>query len=159
MFDLQLGEIMAFIQGNLFNNNLIGTESNDHIVGYQGNDQLVGLGGNDTLNGANTPNIFGGNGGVDSLFGGAGADTFVASFEDYTNWIGGGGYAIIEDFNYWEGDKIDLDLSYLDYDYGIGNWSGTGALDTGIYYNNDLVAVVADQTSSNGGFIASLDVI
>ncbi len=148
---------MAFIEGNLFNNSLTGTQSNDEIIGYQGNDQLVGLDGNDTLNGANTPNLFGGNGGIDTLVGGAGADTFVASFKDYTNWIGGGGYAIIEDFKYEEGDKIDLLSNFSDYNYGTGNWSGTEALDTAIYYGNDLVAVVTDATGSD--FIPEFDVV
>jgi hypothetical protein len=58
----------------------------------------------------------------------------------------GDDYATITDFNYLEGDKFQVYGSSADYSLGTSNWSGSDALDTGIYYQGNLIAVVQDTT-------------
>jgi hypothetical protein len=62
----------------------------------------------------------------------------------------GAGYATITDFNRVQGDKIQLfDLVYTNnqYSLGTGNWQSSNALDTGVFYKGDLIAVVQDTTN------------
>ncbi|MEH2257371.1 M10 family metallopeptidase C-terminal domain-containing protein, partial [Nostoc sp.] len=75
--------------------NLIGTTGNDTIVGSSANNVLNGEAGSDTLVGGY---------GTDVLTGGAGADKFVfnSKFE---------GIDIIKDFEWREGDKIQISKS------------------------------------------------
>lgn len=74
------------ITGNAANNLLKGEAANDTLIGGGGNDTLIGGAGNDTLNG------------------GTGADTFV--FNALAEKIDR-----IEDFRYWENDKIQVSRS------------------------------------------------
>ena len=159
--------------GNLDSNILTGRDGNDTLDGNFGYDTLIGGNGNDTLQGgpdsdrlsagAGDDVLIGywpgspqppGFGEYDTLVGGAGGDVFFlgdslggvaySSYEDYGYDYG---YAIITDFDYSEGDKFqvsgtDYILSYGD--YGIG----TSNSDTAIYYNNnDLIAIVQDTTN------------
>lgn len=133
---------------------LDGWTGNDDLFGESGNDTLLGWTGNDYLSGGSGDDLLNGEGGYDTLVGGTGADRFVVSEFDYD----GAGYAIIRDFKYFEGDKIDLIFDPDAYSYqdvfisGIGNEA-----DTGIYVGNDLIAVVEDATGFE--FIPDLDVI
>jgi Ca2+-binding RTX toxin-like protein len=70
---------------------ILGTEGDDVLVGGDGDDILLGNGGDDILNGG---------AGQNTLTGGAGADTFVLSSIDVED--------IITDYNFLEGDEIDL---------------------------------------------------
>jgi hypothetical protein len=68
-----------------------GTDDDDVLVGGDGDDILNGGGGNDILDGG---------AGQNTLTGGAGADSFVLSSIDVED--------IITDYNFLEGDEIDL---------------------------------------------------
>lgn len=112
---------------------------NDILLGEPGNEFLVGGGGNDTLEA------------------GVEADTFILG-DSSSDLYQGSDYALITDFKYWQGDKLQMRGSasqYSESDLNLG--VGTGALDTGIYQNGNLVAVLQDV--SGEGFILGLDSI
>jgi serralysin len=128
---------------------LFGEDGNDTLGdwyhGEPGNELLDGGADNDTLYG------YGGGTEYDTLTGGSGADLFVLGvptsifMSGYAYYLGAG-YATITDFNYQQNDKFQAFGSINDYSLGTGNWSGSGALDTGIYYQGDLIAVVEDRS-------------
>lgn len=135
------------LYGGSGSDELIGGDGNDWMYGGTGSDELIGGSGNDYLDGY-------GNGQMeyDTLTGGTEADKFVLG--SYTNtkpYYSGLGYATITDFNKAEADKIQLtDYGFGDksnYTLGTGNWGGSNALDTGIYYKGDLIGVVQDLTN------------
>jgi Ca2+-binding RTX toxin-like protein len=122
-------------------NYLDGGNGNDTLVGGIGNDTLLGNAGNDILIGV---------AGIDTVVGGDGSDIFV---------LGGGGaalyafqgnndFAIINDWNPFS-DFITVDASLIQsYTLQFGDYSaGTAALDTAVFYQNDLVAVVTDSAA------------
>jgi len=97
------------IEGGPGDDVLNGTPQSDVIQGRPGNDTINGLGGNDTLPGGQGHDVvYGGAGddlvsggrGDDALYGGRGADTFGAAV--------GAGVDQIMDFNFREGDRIQL---------------------------------------------------
>lgn len=157
---------MATIIGSIFGDNLSGGFFQDYIDGLGGNDSLNGWSGNDTLVGSfgsdvlrggwgndvlvgSNPSVWNsGSGEYDILFGGAGADTFVLgdAFEAYYQ---GSGFVTIKDFNWAEGDKIQVFGSLSDYSL---NRFGNG-LD--IFYQGDLICYVENTTN----MIPSLDFI
>ncbi len=128
---------------------LLGGSGQDYLSGYSGNDTLLGLGGDDYLYGGEGNDRLDGyaTSGMeyDTLSGGTGSDTFV---------LGGGwgasyqglGYATITDWE-WQYDYIEASGSSSEYTLGYSDWSGTSALDTEIYYNNELIALVQDTTN------------
>jgi Ca2+-binding RTX toxin-like protein len=135
---------------------LYGYESNNTLLGGRGNDTLWADEGNDTLWGGNGNDYLRGFGYYDraerdTLIGGVGADTFALGFQ----WVGtfylGEGYATITDFRGRQGDKIEVIggdssvISRYSLDKSL-NFSGSSALDTGIYYLGDLIGVVQDTT-------------
>ncbi len=121
--------------GNPNNNFISGNSANNLLDGYGGYDTLVGGEGNDTLVG------FVYDWYTDALSGGIGADTFtIGGLEVHSS---GNGYAVINDFQRQEGDKFQVFGSINDYSLDKSqNFTGTTALDTGIYYQGDLIAVV-----------------
>jgi Ca2+-binding RTX toxin-like protein len=126
------------LYGNTGNDSLYGGYDNDSLIGGNGNDSLIGGNGNDSLIGGNgNDSLIGGNGN-DSLSGDFGADTFVLrSF----------GFSTIADFRRFQGDELQVQGSIRDYSLNkSSNLSGSSALDTAIYYQNDLIAVVQDTT-------------
>lgn len=136
--------------GNNLNNIMTGNDYDNFLWGNEGSDSLSGGYGNDILNGYG----YGSFDEYDTLTGGAGADTFeIGSYGGayYTeNGIyGAGGFALVTDFNWGEGDKFKAHGSIQDYSLGTLNWYGTSALDTGIYYKGDLIAVAQDRSGSD----------
>jgi Ca2+-binding RTX toxin-like protein len=131
--------------GGSGNDRLYGEDDNDLLYGQRGDDLLHGGWGNDYLDGYS-----GGGSGTDrdTLEGGYGADTFGLGYRSSGAYYLGSGYATIVDFQRWEGDKFRAYGSSNNYrlDYSQ-NFSGTNALDTLIYYNGDLIAVVQDTTN------------
>lgn len=118
-----------------------GTAGSDNLIGTADSDYLAAYGGGFTQE-------------IDILTGGLGADTFAIGDSSGMAYQGGVvpnhnldySYALITDFSWQEGDKIqaygDAGLYKLEY----GSWSGTAAQDTGVYYNNDLIAVMQDKS-------------
>lgn len=140
---------------------LYGDTGDDTLLGGKGNDTLVGAEDNDLLDGGNGSDLLMGYAfystatEYDTLTGGPGADTFILGYSDaqgdspYVS-VGylGNGYATITDFSEAQGDKIQVYGSISDYylDQSF-NYSGGSALDTGIYYQGDLICVVQDNTN------------
>ena len=57
------------------------------------------------------------------------------------------GHGTITDFRRSEGDKIQIAGELSDYTLGTGHFGGTGALDRTIFYRDDLIGVVLDNTT------------
>ena len=88
----------------------------------------------------------------DILTGGTEVDTFVLGstghwYNDLLPFYLGDSYATITDFNRVQGDKIQLLDLGSNYSLRSGNWEGSNALDTGVFYKDDLIGVVQDTTN------------
>lgn len=101
------------IIGSAFNDTLNGDAAANVLSGGEGNDIINGGGGNDFLSGGpGDDDLFGGAGddiliggaGSDDMRGDAGADTFVIGFDSGSDGI----KDIIADYNYNDGDSVDL---------------------------------------------------
>jgi Ca2+-binding RTX toxin-like protein len=152
---------------------LVGDTGNDYMWGEQGDDILNGGAGNDILyGGAGNDILYGGDGKdclngygtggteYDTLTGNGGPDTFILGGSWAVSYLGVG-HATITDFSNAQGDTLQVYGSQSDYSLGkTANLSGGSALDTGIYYQQDLIAVVQDTTdvnlSSNFTFISQM---
>ncbi|MBD2199146.1 MULTISPECIES: calcium-binding protein [Calothrix] len=143
-----------------YNTNAIVSSDDDDLTGTSGNDTLEGGSGDDILLGLSGDDIlFGGDGddrldgyatsGIeyDTLVGGAGSDTFViggdwgVSYQDF-------GYATITDWDF-QTDFIEAVGDASQYTLVSEDWSGSSALDTAIYFGDDLICVVEDSTNVN----------
>lgn len=129
---------ISVVTGTASNDSLVGTTGNDIMNGVAGNDTLLGGDGNDRLNG------YGNSTDIDILTGGAGSDTFILGDSSGVFYLGTG-YATITDFT--SSDRLELNAGVGEYATDFQNVSGTTALDTLLYYNNDLIAVVQDTTN------------
>ena len=141
-----------YLYGGSENDTLYGESGNDILYGESGNDYLSGWSGNDYLSGGNGNDILDGYAETgtefDTLLGGAGADTFVLGGPSWGISYLGSGHATITDFYWAEGDKFQVTGNASNYSLGYSqDLSGSTALDTGIYYNGDLIAVVQDTTN------------
>ncbi|MDA0867130.1 MAG: hypothetical protein O2890_12080, partial [Cyanobacteria bacterium] len=120
---------------------LLSVEGHDTLIGGSGNDSLFGDGGNDILNG--TDETAKGYLEIDTLTGGAGADTFVLGDINQVYYGSGGGldYAVITDFTIGL-DQLQLHGSASDY-----SQSAQGG-DVFLYYGNstDLIAQLQNVT-------------
>jgi serralysin len=114
--DLLIGAYGAdTIYGGSGNDSLYGEAGNDYLSGGSGHDNLYGGTGHDILSGGSGyDKLLGGSGnddlyggtGKDTLTGGTGADYFVfTSLNDSNSYYG---RDTITDFNYAQGDTIDL---------------------------------------------------
>lgn len=137
------------------NDTLYGEAGNDTLLGMSGNDYLSGGDGDDRLDGYATTGTE-----YDTLSGGAGYDTFVLGGGwgvSYQGW----GFATITDFDGrydWlelRGDSSTHSYNGISYSLGTGNWAGTSATDTLIYYGaqtpENVIAVVQDTTDVQWG--------
>ncbi len=144
------GDGNDYLSGALGDDELWGGLGNDYLLGNSGNDTLYGVSGDDKLYGGLGDDYLDGYAlsGVeyDILTGGDGADTFVlggfsgAYYQEL-------GYATITDFSWTQGDKIQLGGDASQYSLAYGDWEGTSATDTLVYYGSDVVGVVQDTTS------------
>jgi Ca2+-binding RTX toxin-like protein len=134
---------------------LYGHDGNDIIYGGNGKDTLYGGRGNDRLVGGDGDDVLIGYGGnlneIDTLVGGRGADVFIlgSSQTETQAPIGlhyrGTGYAIISDFNDFQGDKIQVSATDRNgYRLAHSNLIGSATLDTQIYHRDNLIAIVQD---------------
>jgi Ca2+-binding RTX toxin-like protein len=134
--------------GNDGDDKLLGEAGNDNLYGGFGNDKLLGETGSDFLSGGAGNDVIDGGGigfgseEVDTLTGGAGADTFVLGQNFGASYLGFG-YASITDFT--TGDKIQLHGSINEYSLDkSAAWNGG----TAIFYNQtDLVGFVQNTTN------------
>ncbi len=140
-----LEPLLAYGYGG--DDNLAGGASDDTLYGGDGNDELVGSGGNDTLEG----------GTGSDLFRAGTAFSSIGSLGDYllpdTSSVD-----TITDFNRDQGDRIVVYGRPRDYYLDrTQNLAGDSALDTAIYYQDKLIAVVQDtiQVSLSSDFIFS----
>ncbi|WP_019506863.1 calcium-binding protein [Pleurocapsa sp. PCC 7319] len=125
------------------NDELLGDFGNDILLGYTGNDSLLGGTGNDLLAGEAGDDLLNGYGQTeleyDTLSGGVGADIFVLG--DMSGvYYAELGFATISDFEWIEGDKIQVFGSASD--YSLSEFDG--GMD--IYYQNDLIGYVENTT-------------
>ena len=127
------------LKGDDGKNTLNGYSGNDYLYGRGGDDILYGGSGNDRLNGYSSGKEY------DTLSGGSGYDTFVIG-DSQSVFYRGSGFATITDWNASQ-DYIQAKGSSSQYSFRTANWSGSNALDTGIYFGNDLIAVVEDTTN------------
>ncbi|WP_292783534.1 M10 family metallopeptidase C-terminal domain-containing protein [Nostoc sp. NMS9] len=118
--------------------NLIGTAGNDTIVGNDTNNVLDGGAGSDTLVGGY---------GTDVLTGGAGADKFVfnSKFE---------GIDIIKDFEWTEGDKIQISKSA--FGASSNNQFSYNSTNGNLFFAGDQFATIENKPSF---FSVNLDVV
>lgn len=155
------------IRGNLMKNRLYGLGGNDILFGREGNDALSGGAGNDFLAGFSFDRQWWTHE-IDTLSGGTGADVFVIGLsgrpgglpvpddmytsEDFPQYLGQGEVYIL-DFQWREGDKIEVFGDIADYwvelesDIDLGAyakvlWNGTAYG----YSARELVAYVVGIT-------------
>jgi Ca2+-binding RTX toxin-like protein len=94
--------------GGFGNDVLIGGEGQDQMHGEAGSDQLFGGGGQDDLRGGDGADFLsGGEGAFDFLSGGAGGDRFIIT-DTPTGTKEGTVDALILDFSFAQGDRLDL---------------------------------------------------
>jgi len=104
------------ISGSSQNDTIEGGAGNDILGGYRGNDIIRGGNGNDTIVGYRYADLAtAGDGEVDTLTGGAGADLYILSYQNsgrlyipYQSNTDNADYALITDFKIAEGDRIQL---------------------------------------------------
>ncbi|MGA0606233.1 M10 family metallopeptidase C-terminal domain-containing protein [Phenylobacterium sp. VNQ135] len=115
------GDTEDWVVGGQGNDRLYGDEGHDVVLGNLGNDSLEGGVGNDVVRGGQGDDVLlGGDGwdymagdrGSDTITGGAGMDTF--------HTFSGAGLDRVTDFNYWEGDRVNVlaGTSYTTYQSG-----------------------------------------
>ncbi|SDA80942.1 type I secretion C-terminal target domain-containing protein, partial [Sinorhizobium sp. NFACC03] len=118
--------------GSSYNDVLTGDALANTLVGLDGNDKLYGNAGNDILDGGlGNDTLYGGTG-SDYMTGGAGADTFMIDADSLQIGIDD----VITDYNYAEGDTVDLTAL-------LGN------LPTGTNLDGNFVQVVQDGQNAN----------
>jgi Ca2+-binding RTX toxin-like protein len=125
---------------------LLGGSDNDTLYGGAGNDILDGGAGNDVVEGGSGNDTLDGGAGNDTIRGGAGADIFgVGIAAGFGVSIDISSVDTIADFRRNQGDQIVVYGSLSDYSLDkTQNISGRKALDTAIYYQDNLIAVVQD---------------
>jgi trimeric autotransporter adhesin len=139
-----------YIDGGSENDSLWGGNDNDTLVGGFGNDRLFGEDGSDRLNGYGTSVT--NDSQFDTLVGGAGTDYFILGGDWGVSYVEDGpGYAIIAD---WDASSDYIEVRGCSNQYRLDysqNWTGTSAIDTGIYYigggGDELIGVVQDTTN------------
>ncbi len=176
------GDDSSVFDGVSFSGGLYGGLGDDIILGGDGNDALFGSSGSDILYAGAGDDIIDGIGEVfrgvgyfpsqpqlqdiDILIGGSGADTFILlgnsgrSPEGPSHrWFGNGDYALITDFNPFDGDVIQLERTVpgsgtvsVEEQYSLGTTPVGLPAGTALYANNigiqpELVAILLGISS------------
>jgi len=160
------------LYGTLNQNSIDGANGNDKIYGLQENDSLAGLNGNDSLyGGAGSDTLIGGDGNdlldgwhksfqvgqIDELTGGEGSDTFVLGDDTDGVYYLGDGYAKINDYSLFEGDKLELTGNFRDYSISSVSFNFSGTSSLKLNYKNDLIAEISFSLNRNRTLGASSD--
>ncbi|MDJ0734321.1 MAG: S8 family serine peptidase [Nostocaceae cyanobacterium] len=139
--DVFTGDGNDFIAGNSLNNSLAGMRGHDTLIGGSGSDTLIGGSGDDILIGYDNGIEY------DLLIGGTGIDTFVLG-QSSGVFYQGDGYGIITDYN-WQYDYIQVTGTRSQYSLLTGDWFGSSAQDTAIFFGNDAIGLVQDSINVN----------
>jgi Ca2+-binding RTX toxin-like protein len=159
-----------FVSGESGSDFLFGDAGNDRVIGGSGDDFQSGGAGNDTIR-THSGLFASGTPERDELYGGLGLDTF----DILSNYLGGTmdpratvdqSYAIVRDFSFAEGDRLNLSADPDSYIIEPGDFNGDGVFnDTfvilpfqkligdSIIVVNNLVAVV--ENTNAGALLAS----
>lgn len=118
--------------------NVVGSFQADILIGNTNNNVLIGGAGSDIIRGG---------GGFDRLTGGTGGDFFVLGDVTTLDGLGNGFSTItdwdpIADFIVTSGNPNSYSLSFV-------NVSGSLALDTVIFFGDDIVAIIEDNSNVN----------
>lgn len=158
------------LEGGVGNDDLVGNGGNDTLTGGIGNDNLSGNEGKDVITGGfGSDFIFGGEGDdriigtnpvgpnsteneFDTLNGGDGSDTFVLGNVSEA-FYQGAEVAEIRDFDFREGDTLQLHGS--ESDYSTIETNSFGSTDTTLLYQGDQIGVLQDVSGFE--FQLSLD--
>ncbi|MEH2023149.1 M10 family metallopeptidase C-terminal domain-containing protein, partial [Nostoc sp.] len=110
-------------------------------------ENLIGTVGNDTIVGSSANNVLNGGAGNDVLYGGAGADKFVfnSKYE---------GIDIIKDFQWTEGDKIQISKSA--FGASSNNQFSYNSTNGNLFFLGYQFATIENKPS---GFSVNLDVV
>jgi hypothetical protein len=134
------------LSGLAGNDKLVGGNGNDTLIGGAGSDELDGGQGKDRLTGVNPDAAQAGSGELGKLKGGAGEDLFVLGDTQKAYYLGqlNSDYALIEDFNRNQLDKIQLHGSAGDYriDTDLSGLPTGDAIVSSA--TNDLIGIVKD---------------
>ena len=116
-------------------------------------DTIIGRGGNDQINGGNGDDIIFGGAGTDYLTGGAGADTFGFFATDVGN-----GVDTIYDFNFTQGDVIDMRDVLSGYDPLTDNIADfVSFVDPNPYASNLYIDIDGTGTGHSAVHVATLN--
>ena len=148
------------LYGDNDNDTLLGGKGADRLFGGAGNDLLRGEAGNDRLQGQSGNDVLDGGGlsagEKDVLIGNAGADTFVLGDAENVYYAGGSGSrgsqdrAIIQDFNFAQGDKLQLSGVAADYTvetYSMGTLSRLVSTRSG---SDEIIATFSTNITAQG---------
>lgn len=141
------------IDGGRGNDNLAGNEGNDYLEAGRHNDILYGNEGDDLLVGVKAKSGKPGQGEMDVLVGGDGADIFILGDRSKVYYVdsdvNSGGeedYALIKDFNLSQGDIIRLSGEISDYTIS-GVTGGVGIYSTQFGVDEMIAVVETDNIS------------
>lgn len=115
------------LHGSIFDDTLIGDSGDNELLGYAGNDEITGGDGNDILFGDAGSDTLTGGEGLDTIIGGTGDDIIVGGLDydllegeegaDIFGFVGDrdGTFDEIIDYDFFDGDQIDISELLLDY--------------------------------------------
>ncbi len=134
--------------GNANDNVLSGGNGGSNVLsGGAGDDTIYAAFGNDVLVGGADDDHLTGGGGFDIMTGGTGADVFALGIKNSPLLYTGVDYAVIQDFFFSDGDKVQLKGVMSDYTVIKGvNLSGGNAYDTIIQRNSNTIGIIEDTT-------------
>lgn len=132
--------------GGFGSNKIEGKEGNDTLSGGAGSDEIKGGKGLDVLIGVDESSSVAGSGEIDELKGEDDADLFVLGNASSVFYIGNGtgDYGFIEDFEFDEDDRIQLNGQPSDYFLGSDVDDAPDGLAIFQASSNDLIGIVKD---------------
>lgn len=158
--------MVYYISGNDSNNTLNGTNDRDRLYGYGGSDTLIGNGGHDALFGGSGSDSLVGGDGTDWLQGGTGSSSasdrdildggrdgwtdYYALGNQTSSYYTGSGHATLRNYNSsYDYIVVADNVSFSQISLSLGYMSGSGAADTLIKLNGELIGVVEDVNIAN----------
>jgi len=130
---------------------IVGNNQSNLLIGGRGNDQISGLGGKDTIIGVDPNSLQPGINEVDTLTGGADPDKFVLGDAKNPYYVGGGGFAGLNDFALitdFQTGQDQIQLKKLDgYIFG-SNYIAIASpflLDSSKAFDDSLLVATANQ--------------